>query len=136
MFRRKPSPERDSYQAYLGDVIGDPPILQSTYRARYVGPRWIENGVHLVLAWLAAGIFTVLIVIYVVLMFAFFSAQTALAADTYSVPDTCKALASKYGVADTLTREEAERAVEQLDRHTWWPGVRQCRREINRKWKM
>lgn len=104
------------------------------YRRQYGGPQRINDGVNFILALTAAlivGGVAVLIVVFMLL----FAAQPSLSADVnYRIPEICKPLASRYGVPETVSREQAITLMEQLNRYSRWPGVRQCRNAVIKQW--
>lgn len=79
--------------------------------------------------------FCILVVVVIVGLFMLAMNKAARAAD-YRVPSICLPLAERYGVPGRLAEDQARRAVAELDQHTRWPGVRQCRAAIRREWRL
>ncbi len=95
---------------------------------------WVEWLTHTFLAWVAVLIFGMLICLFVALLF-LFSAQPSLSAESgYRIPAICKPLASRYGVPEIVSREQALDLMDQLNRYSWWPGVKQCRNAVIKQW--
>lgn len=124
-------------EPHLGDMYGEPlPPMRPLRMPRHRHPGWIERGVHLFLAYLGIGALVVIALAYVVLLFTFFTVKPSLAAETLRVPVACKALAQRYGVGERVTHAEAAGLVAELDKHWYWPGVRQCRAAVKRDLKL
>lgn len=101
---------------------------------RFDASGWVEWLTHTFLACVAVLIFSAFVALAVASLFLI--ARPARADDSFRVPAICMPLAQRYGVPEIVSREQAIEVVAKLERYSWWPGVRQCRRAVKIAWKM